>query len=68
MRYPLVLATTVATVIHANPVPIPQGVTASLAPSVSVSKGCELSMPSSFGIAVLNATSGAGAVATQTSE
>ena len=68
MRYSLALLTAASAVVRANPLPAPQGVTGSLAPSATVPGGCKISVPSSFGIAVLNATSGAGAVATQTSE
>lgn len=68
MRYSFALLTAASAVVKANPLPAPQGVTASLAPSASVPQGCQISVPSSFGIAVLNATNGAGVVATQTSE
>ncbi|KAF2240161.1 hypothetical protein EV356DRAFT_527995 [Viridothelium virens] len=68
MHYSLVLLTAVSAAVRANPLPAPQGVTASLAPSASAPAGCSNSQPSSFGIAVLNTTSGAGSVATETSD
>ena len=67
MLYSLALLAAISAV-RANPLPAPQAVTASIAPSGSAPEGCTVSLASSFGIAVLNATNGAGSVATQTSE
>lgn len=53
----------------ASPHPMPQGVTANIAPSGSPPAACKLDYNGSFGIAVMNATGAVGAaVASQSSE
>ncbi|MCJ1454806.1 hypothetical protein MMC28_005159 [Mycoblastus sanguinarius] len=70
MQYSLAILALVAAV-QANPVAIPQAVTASIAPSASAPAGCSTSASGSFGIAVHNVSTSAPvkrAVATQISD
>lgn len=50
-----------AAVLAVNASPLPQGITAAIAPSAAAPSGCALSYPGTFGIAVINATAASGA-------
>lgn len=48
--------------------PVPQGVTMAMSPSAAAPSGCMPTYSGSFGIAVMNITGSAAAVATQSAE